>query len=87
MPTNETNPYWEQAKHIIGATLLFVLIAAVAIGIDRCTTWLISIKWLESGGVIYWALKGAEYFLFLLDILALLAIASLTTLKYVKRFL
>ncbi|MFT3819898.1 MAG: hypothetical protein QM750_20170 [Rubrivivax sp.] len=80
------NPYWEQAKHIIGATLLFVLIAVVAIGIDQSTRWLISLKLLETNSAIHWALTIAEYFLFLLDIVALLAIAAITTYKYVKGF-
>lgn len=87
MGEEHKNPYWEQAKHIIGATLLFFLVFAVALSIDRIGLLLIDVGWMKRDGLFHWALQIAEVTLFLLDVSALLIIAAVTTYKYVRRLI
>ena len=80
----EENPYKVQAKHIIGATLLFVLMLAVALGLDRLTVFLIDTHWIERDGLYYWVFKIAEWVLLLADAAALITIVLATTYKFLR---
>lgn len=79
----EANPYWVQAKHVLGAFGLFVVVIVVAIAVDRANVWLVSIGWIKQNGLHYWALEAAEILLFLTDTAALVITVFVTTIRFV----
>ncbi len=81
------NPYFEQAKHVVGATALFLLVFAVAITLDRISHYLVSIGWIENEGIYYWVFKIAEVTIMLVDVTALLVIVMVTTYKLLRKLI
>lgn len=81
----EENPYREQAKHVIGATSLFLLVIAVALGLDRLTYGLIALAWIEKNGLYHWVFRFAEIIILLVDVAALLTIVVMTTYKFLRK--
>jgi hypothetical protein len=81
------NPYKVQAKHVVGATSLFLLMLAVALGLDRLTTFLIEIHWIAKDGLYFWVFKIAEVVLLVADAAALITIVLVTTYKFLRGLL
>ena len=82
-PQNQ-NPYLAQATHVVCAFLLFILVFAVALSLDRLTVLLITLGWIEKNGMYYWVFKAAEVTIMLVDVAALLVIVVLTTYKFLR---
>ncbi len=51
--------------HILGGTILFLIVAGAAVGLDFLIKYLVSI---QSSSFIIYGLKGAEYALFGIDL-------------------
>ena len=67
------NILWEFARHIVLVTGAFLIIFAVAIGLDQLVRALKHIDLIETGTPLEWALIGAKYSLLAAD-LALLGV-------------
>lgn len=83
MAYDEPNPYWEQTKHVLGASCLFFIVLGTALAIERTKVMLVSLGWIKQNGLHYWALEIAEHVLFILDISALVIVVFVTTIRFV----
>lgn len=75
-------PAWEFAVHVTVGTLIFVVIASGAIAIDIITR---SLEPLGIDHVIRYGLKGAEYALFLIDLLLFLVFIAKAGARAIRR--
>jgi hypothetical protein len=78
--------FWELAQHVVMVTASFLLIFAVAIGIDQLVRLLSMLKLVSSGTPLEWALLGAKYFLLAGDLVMLAALLIKFGYRAIRKF-
>jgi len=78
--------FWELARHVVIITASFLLIFAVAIGIDQLVKLLAFLKLVSSGTPLEWALLGAKYFILAGDLVMLSALLIKFGYRAIRRF-
>jgi hypothetical protein len=73
---------WELLVHIMVGTLVFVVIALAAVGLDFIVGWLSKT---ETSIIIIRGLQAAEYFLFLVDLILFFVFVWRTAYRTLKR--